>query len=85
MRDARFQDGDAVDAEAVVRSLAAAQDASPRPRVLSDVQLTAEAEGSAPSGSPRTRPIRCCPSASPAPRSRSSRRGRTRRARRAAR
>ncbi|MGG7611251.1 ABC transporter substrate-binding protein [Streptomyces sp. ZG43] len=45
LRDARFQDGDAVDAEAVVRSLAAAQDASPKPRVLSDVQLTAEAEG----------------------------------------
>ncbi|MGW4458147.1 ABC transporter substrate-binding protein [Streptomyces albidoflavus] len=45
LREARFQDGDAVDAEAVVRSLAAAQDASPKPRVLSDVQLTAEAEG----------------------------------------
>ncbi|WP_436738112.1 ABC transporter substrate-binding protein [Streptomyces sp. BBFR102] len=45
LRDARFQDGGAVDAEAVVRSLAAAEDASPKPRVLSDVRLTAEAEG----------------------------------------
>ncbi|MCM3819192.1 ABC transporter substrate-binding protein [Streptomyces sp. DR3-1] len=45
LRDARFQDGDAVDAEAVVRSLAAAQDASPKPRVLSEVRLTAEAAG----------------------------------------
>ncbi|GFH78089.1 MULTISPECIES: ABC transporter substrate-binding protein [Streptomyces diastaticus group] len=45
LRDARFQDGGAVDAEAVVRSLTAAQAASPRPRVLSDVRLTVEAGG----------------------------------------
>lgn len=45
LRDARFQDGGAVDAEAVVRSLTAAQDASPKPRVLSDVTLTAKADG----------------------------------------
>ncbi|MFD3409585.1 ABC transporter substrate-binding protein [Streptomyces cyaneofuscatus] len=45
LRKAAFQDGTQVDADAVVRSLAAAQKASPKPRVLSDTTLTATAEG----------------------------------------
>ncbi|WP_031089306.1 ABC transporter substrate-binding protein [Streptomyces sp. NRRL WC-3549] len=45
LRDAVFQDGATVDAEAVVRSLTAAGKASPLPRVLSDTRLTATAEG----------------------------------------
>ncbi|MFI5900621.1 ABC transporter substrate-binding protein [Streptomyces cyaneofuscatus] len=45
LRKAAFQDGTQVDAVAVVRSLAAAQKASPKPRVLSDTTLTATAEG----------------------------------------
>ncbi|MBT2378624.1 ABC transporter substrate-binding protein [Streptomyces sp. ISL-111] len=45
LRKAAFQDGTQVDAAAVVRSLAAAQKASPKPRVLSDSTLTATAEG----------------------------------------
>ncbi|MFI1227016.1 MULTISPECIES: ABC transporter substrate-binding protein [unclassified Streptomyces] len=44
-RDAVFQDGTTLDAAAVARSLAAAQKASPKPRVLSDTTLTATAEG----------------------------------------
>ncbi|MFF8470963.1 ABC transporter substrate-binding protein [Streptomyces griseus] len=40
-----FQDGTTLDAAAVVRSLTAAQQASPKPRVLSDTTLTATAEG----------------------------------------
>ncbi|MEU0135104.1 ABC transporter substrate-binding protein [Streptomyces sp. NPDC006296] len=43
LRDAAFQDGDPVDADAVVRSLTAAGKASPLPRVLSDTRLTATA------------------------------------------
>lgn len=43
--DAVFQDGTKLDATAVVRSLAAAQKASPKPRVLSDTTLTATAAG----------------------------------------
>ncbi|MFE3387883.1 ABC transporter substrate-binding protein [Streptomyces anulatus] len=43
--DAVFQDGTKLDAAAVVRSLTAAQKASPKPRVLSDTTLTATAEG----------------------------------------
>lgn len=43
LRDAEFQDGTAVDPAAVVRSLNAAQAASPKPRVLSDTRLTASA------------------------------------------
>ncbi|WP_371624347.1 ABC transporter substrate-binding protein [Streptomyces sp. NBC_01116] len=43
--DAVFQDGTKLDAAAVVRSLAAAQKASPKPRVLSDTTLTATAAG----------------------------------------
>lgn len=43
--DAVFQDGTKLDAAAVVRSLTAAQKASPKPRVLSDTALTATAEG----------------------------------------
>ncbi|MEV6475926.1 ABC transporter substrate-binding protein [Streptomyces sp. NPDC051657] len=39
-----FQDGTKLDAAAVVRSLTAAQKASPKPRVLSDTTLTATAE-----------------------------------------
>ncbi|WP_097867543.1 ABC transporter substrate-binding protein [Streptomyces sp. rh34] len=42
--DAVFQDGTKLDAAAVVRSLTAAQKASPKPRVLSDTTLTATAE-----------------------------------------
>jgi len=45
LRKAAFQDGTQLDASAVVRSLAAAQKASPKPRVLSDTPLTATAEG----------------------------------------
>ncbi|NEB40097.1 ABC transporter substrate-binding protein [Streptomyces sp. SID14515] len=43
--DTVFQDGTKLDAAAVVRSLAAAQKASPKPRVLSDTTLTPTAEG----------------------------------------
>ncbi|WP_424919052.1 ABC transporter substrate-binding protein [Streptomyces sp. wa1064] len=43
--NAVFQDGTKLDAAAVVRSLTAAQKASPKPRVLSDTTLTAAAEG----------------------------------------
>lgn len=43
--DTVFQDGTKLDAAAVVRSLAAAQQASPKPRVLSDTTLTPTAEG----------------------------------------
>ncbi|MFE9725381.1 ABC transporter substrate-binding protein [Streptomyces sp. NPDC005794] len=43
LRDAVFQDGAKVDAEAVVRSLTAAAEASPLPRVLSDTTLKATA------------------------------------------
>ncbi|WP_069171388.1 ABC transporter substrate-binding protein [Streptomyces griseus] len=43
LRDAAFQDGTKVDAEAVVRSLTAAGKASPLPRVLSEATLTATA------------------------------------------
>ncbi|MFH9202423.1 ABC transporter substrate-binding protein [Streptomyces anulatus] len=43
--NAVFQDGTKLDAAAVVRSLTAAQKASPKPRVLSDTTLTATAEG----------------------------------------
>ncbi|MGW5931959.1 ABC transporter substrate-binding protein [Streptomyces anulatus] len=43
--DAVFQDGTKLDAAAVVRSLTAAQKASPKPRVLSDTTLTARADG----------------------------------------
>ncbi|MBV7246191.1 ABC transporter substrate-binding protein [Streptomyces sp. MW-W600-10] len=43
--DTVFQDGTKLDAAAVVRSLAAAQQASPKPRVLSDATLTPTAEG----------------------------------------
>ncbi|MFH8692024.1 ABC transporter substrate-binding protein [Streptomyces anulatus] len=43
--DAVFQDGTKLDAAAVVRSLTAAQKASPKPRVLSDTTLTATAGG----------------------------------------
>ncbi|MFI1933117.1 ABC transporter substrate-binding protein [Streptomyces sp. NPDC020330] len=42
--DTVFQDGTKLDAAAVVRSLTAAQKASPKPRVLSDTTLTATAE-----------------------------------------
>ncbi|MEU1127938.1 ABC transporter substrate-binding protein [Streptomyces sp. NPDC005899] len=43
LRDAVFQDGAKVDADAVVRSLTAAGKASPPPRVLSGTELTATA------------------------------------------
>ncbi|MFJ8888081.1 ABC transporter substrate-binding protein [Streptomyces sp. NPDC102402] len=43
LRDAVFQDGAKVDADAVVRSLTAAGKASPLPRVLSDASLKATA------------------------------------------
>lgn len=43
LRDAVFQDGAKVDADAVVRSLTEAGKASPLPRVLSDTTLTATA------------------------------------------
>ncbi|MFJ9620956.1 ABC transporter substrate-binding protein [Streptomyces sp. NPDC101181] len=42
-RNIAFQDGGTLDAAAVVRSLTAAQGASPKPRVLSDATLTATA------------------------------------------
>ncbi len=45
LRKASFQDGTKVDAAAVVRSLTAAEQASPKPRVLSDTGLTATAQG----------------------------------------
>ncbi|MFI6650870.1 ABC transporter substrate-binding protein [Streptomyces sp. NPDC050529] len=45
LRKATFQDGTKVDAAAVVRSLNAAEKASPKPRVLSDTGLTASAPG----------------------------------------
>ncbi|THA70530.1 ABC transporter substrate-binding protein [Streptomyces sp. A0642] len=45
LRRAAFQDGTEVDPAAVVRSLTAAQKASPKPRVLSDTALTATARG----------------------------------------
>ncbi|WP_250294162.1 ABC transporter substrate-binding protein [Streptomyces atroolivaceus] len=45
LRDAVFQDGGKVDADAVVRSLTAASKASPLPRVLSDTTLKATATG----------------------------------------
>ncbi|MDQ0985288.1 ABC transporter substrate-binding protein [Streptomyces sp. V2I9] len=40
-----FQDGTKLDATAAARSLTAARKASPKPRVLSDITLTATAEG----------------------------------------
>ncbi|MFF2011903.1 ABC transporter substrate-binding protein [Streptomyces sp. NPDC058195] len=40
LREARFQDGTALDSAAVARSLRAAEKASPKPRVLSDTRLT---------------------------------------------
>ncbi|MFF9350803.1 ABC transporter substrate-binding protein [Streptomyces sp. NPDC014734] len=43
LRDATFQDGGRLAASDVVRSLGAAESASPRPRVLSDTRLTATA------------------------------------------
>lgn len=45
LREATFQDGTAVDAASVARSLNAADKASPGPRVLSDTGLTATARG----------------------------------------
>ncbi|MFI6898746.1 ABC transporter substrate-binding protein [Streptomyces sp. NPDC050256] len=45
LRKANFQDGTKVDPAAVVRSLTAADKASPKPRVLSDTGLTATARG----------------------------------------
>ncbi|MFI6124726.1 ABC transporter substrate-binding protein [Streptomyces sp. NPDC051064] len=45
LRDAVFQDGAKVDADAVARSLTAASKASPLPRVLSDTTLKATAAG----------------------------------------
>ncbi|MGW0780568.1 ABC transporter substrate-binding protein [Streptomyces sp. NPDC002913] len=45
LRDAVFQDGAKVDADAVVRSLTAAGKASPLPRVLSDTVIEATAAG----------------------------------------
>lgn len=45
LRKAAFQDGTKVDPAAVVRSLTAADKASPKPRVLSDTGLTATARG----------------------------------------
>lgn len=45
LRKATFQDGTKVDPAAVVRSLTAAEKASPKPRVLSDTGLTATARG----------------------------------------
>ncbi|MFD3513548.1 ABC transporter substrate-binding protein [Streptomyces sp. NPDC058657] len=45
LRKAVFQDGRPVDAESVVRSLTAAQKASPKPRVLSDTDIAATADG----------------------------------------
>ncbi|WP_326671432.1 ABC transporter substrate-binding protein [Streptomyces sp. NBC_01257] len=45
LRDAVFQDGTKVDPAAVVRSLNAAEKASPKPRVLSDTGITASAAG----------------------------------------
>ncbi|MDP5313645.1 ABC transporter substrate-binding protein [Streptomyces poriferorum] len=45
LREATFHDGTKVDPAAVVRSLAAAGKASPKPRVLSDTGLTATARG----------------------------------------
>ncbi|MBC2902962.1 ABC transporter substrate-binding protein [Streptomyces cupreus] len=40
-----FHDGTELDAESVVRSLTAAADASPKPRILDGVELTAKADG----------------------------------------
>ncbi|WP_393059566.1 ABC transporter substrate-binding protein [Streptomyces sp. LN549] len=45
LRKATFQDGTKVDPAAVVRSLTAAEKASPKPRVLSDTGITAKAQG----------------------------------------
>ncbi|TXS36617.1 ABC transporter substrate-binding protein [Streptomyces sp. OR43] len=45
LREATFHDGTKVEPAAVVRSLTAAEKASPKPRVLSDTGLTATAEG----------------------------------------
>ncbi|MFF1919364.1 ABC transporter substrate-binding protein [Streptomyces sp. NPDC058221] len=45
LRKASFQDGTKVDPAAVVRSLNAAEKASPKPRVLSDTGITATARG----------------------------------------
>ncbi|MFD7864477.1 ABC transporter substrate-binding protein [Streptomyces sp. NPDC059783] len=45
LRQAAFHDGTKVDPAAVVRSLTAAEKASPKPRVLSDTGITATAEG----------------------------------------
>ncbi|MET7644669.1 ABC transporter substrate-binding protein [Streptomyces sp. NPDC005426] len=45
LREAAFQDGTKVDPAAVVRSLTAAERASPKPRVLSDTDLTVTAQG----------------------------------------
>ncbi|CAM5606972.1 ABC transporter substrate-binding protein [Streptomyces spiroverticillatus] len=45
LRKAVFQDGKPVDAESVVRALTAAEQAKPKPRVLSDTDLNAKAEG----------------------------------------
>ncbi|WP_327589686.1 ABC transporter substrate-binding protein [Nonomuraea sp. NBC_00507] len=44
LRDAYFQDGTKVTAEAVANALAHASDAEPAPRVLSDIELTAKAQ-----------------------------------------
>ncbi|MGW1224232.1 ABC transporter substrate-binding protein [Streptomyces sp. NPDC002530] len=45
LREAAFHDGTKVDPAAVVRSLTAAEKASPKPRVLSDTRITATAQG----------------------------------------
>ncbi|WP_416976189.1 ABC transporter substrate-binding protein, partial [Streptomyces sp. 4F14] len=45
LRDARFQDGGAVTAEAVASALTHAAEAEPAPAALSGVKLTAEAVG----------------------------------------
>ncbi|MFJ2094572.1 ABC transporter substrate-binding protein [Streptomyces sp. NPDC087901] len=45
LRKASFQDGTKLDPAAVVRSLTAAEKASPKPRVLSDTGITATAQG----------------------------------------
>lgn len=79
LRDARFQDGGRVTADAVEGALTRAGRAKTQPRVLSDMRLTARAAGSGPYGSPRAPPTRCCPHGSRTRRSRSSPRPRTRR------
>ncbi|MFI5806542.1 ABC transporter substrate-binding protein [Streptomyces sp. NPDC051561] len=45
LRKAAFQDGKAVDAPSVVRALEAAEKASPKPRVLSETDIDATAQG----------------------------------------